>query len=891
MTLKRYFSVKPCLILIMLITMSNASFDDSPQKIERFRRSPAFRLNKLSSITPPSLPNPTSMFDSIREEISKIGNMSASLEKALEIEKNARLSLQNFVDSVKDRIETLENAVYPDETNYWEESTTCGGLVVSQTGRISYKLDTSYEHYEKCVWTVRTNHRSKVKIQLISHEMESGYDYIAVTEVHKDVEPKSTKLTHRGKYVFAGPLLLITFVADGSGIGNGFQLEFEGIGSNINKDVTYRHFHVNNVSGAFSSENVTALQKSQDLHFPVLRNPTLELTTVVFNPDIKNAAQLSITVNEESLNLQPNTCDQASLTFYAYLEQKDPLSRCCGVKCDSVATFRNDDGVLLALIRSQPQSEPSLHISWNARTDVRRSDSVDTCGGTISGRHGRIAYKTGKNFDSNERCVWAIKPTGKSKIKVIFRSEAIEEGYDYVAVSTFDEHSTIISTKMQQRVVYNFTGPIILITFYSDASNEGKGFELDWEEFGDRLLSSNDPVYFDQDSGTVSLSLQSEANQIVIVNPKYLDGSSVNLKMNSFESTSEPQLQGPDSDNDGLFIFGNDDDTFSLAQSYSDRGVEAIPEEFSAVGGVFILLIKISNPDSITKIELTWGKGSPPIKPNFDNLQYVNNTDHCGGVLVGDAGHIEYKLLSPYEENARCTWVVESKQLCKLSFKLIKDGFESCCDFLILAPLNVETGTLGESVIINRENRIQSFTTPVVFIMFYSDQSLGHHGFRLDFTTSGSEMPVGRVGFSHKTWQETPGNVSFSTGPKDEENLVADNNNGRTQIVTQVLNSNMDGTPMIPISVNLHTNDFRVNDACHQDKVSFFQIKNPKEETSFSKTVTCSDDISACACRPATPMSTDIETFQMKEAFFIMIFKPLESNSTASFRFNWTVVD
>lgn len=127
--------------------------------------------------------------------------------------------------------------------------------------------------------------------------------------------------------MFAGPLLLITFVADGSGIGNGFQLEFEGIGSNINKDVTYRHFHVNNVSGAFSSENVTALQKSQDLHFPVLRNPTLELTTVVFNPDIKNAAQLSITVNEESLNLQPNTCDQASLTFYAYLEQKDPLSR------------------------------------------------------------------------------------------------------------------------------------------------------------------------------------------------------------------------------------------------------------------------------------------------------------------------------------------------------------------------------------------------------------------------------------------------------------------------------------------------------------------------------------------------------------------------------------
>ena len=73
--------------------------------------------------------------------------------------------------------------------------------------------------------------------------------------------------------------------------------------------------------------------------------------------------------------------------------------------------------------------------------------------------------------------------------------------------------------------------------------------------------------------------------------------------------------------------------------------------------------------------------------------------DECGNILIGDLGHIQYHLTSQYEDLSRCTWVIESLTLSKISLKLIKDGFESCCDFLVATPLNVDDGTLGESLI------------------------------------------------------------------------------------------------------------------------------------------------------------------------------------------------
>lgn len=136
--------------------------------------------------------------------------------------------------------------------------------------------------------------------------------------------------------------------------------------------------------------------------------------------------------------------------------------------------------------------------------------------------------------------------------------------------------NNIHCSRLDHGPTYNFSGPTILITFYSDDSNVGNGFELDWEEFGDSIKnqdSVNEPVYFDQDSGTVSLSLESPSYQLVVINSKYLDGSSIELKVNSVESQSQPEQEvkqqdsvEQDCDDGSVYVYGNDEYNFTLAR-------------------------------------------------------------------------------------------------------------------------------------------------------------------------------------------------------------------------------------------------------------------------------------------------------------------------------------
>lgn len=185
----------------------------------------------------------------------------------------------------------------------------------------------------------------------------------------------------------------------------------------------------------------------------------------------------------------------------------------------------------------------------------------------------------------------------------------------------------------------------------------------------------------------------------------------------------------------------------------------------------------------------------------------------------------------------------------------------------------------------SRENRIQSFTTPVVFITFVSDASLGYSGFRLDFSTSGN-LGTNRFGFSHHIFRETPGNASF-TQASEEDGLLNENETQKNKIVTYVLNSN-DGESIKSITIHAQVNDFQADETidCQKDNLVFFQVQNPSIGETISELVGCSDDESnSCTCVPRIEKS-----FKM-DAYFIAIFKPLNaSNDKPSFNFGWSVL-
>ncbi len=61
---------------------------------------------------------------------------------------------------------------------------------MSQTGRISYKFNEYYENNERCTWTIRANHRSKIKLTLTAGDLEKDFDkpflldYVSVTAIN-----------------------------------------------------------------------------------------------------------------------------------------------------------------------------------------------------------------------------------------------------------------------------------------------------------------------------------------------------------------------------------------------------------------------------------------------------------------------------------------------------------------------------------------------------------------------------------------------------------------------------------------------------------------------------------------------------------------------------------
>lgn len=54
---------------------------------------------------------------------------------------------------------------------------------MSQTGRISYKYNEYYKNHERCLWTIRTNFRSKIRVTFNNGGLEANHDYVAVTQL------------------------------------------------------------------------------------------------------------------------------------------------------------------------------------------------------------------------------------------------------------------------------------------------------------------------------------------------------------------------------------------------------------------------------------------------------------------------------------------------------------------------------------------------------------------------------------------------------------------------------------------------------------------------------------------------------------------------------------
>jgi len=105
----------------------------------------------------------------------------------------------------------------------------------------------------------------------------------------------------------------------------------------------------------------------------------------------------------------------------------------------------------------------------------------------------------------------------------------------------------------------------------------------------------------------------------------------------------------------------------------------------------------------------------------------------CGGILSGNYGRVTYKLGGRYKNSEQCTWTLYGENVKEFKFTLGRNGFESCCDYIILNSLNPENGSLDPSVVLKTASPFATVRGPTVFITFKSDTSVAGEGFSLQF--------------------------------------------------------------------------------------------------------------------------------------------------------------
>ncbi|CAL8108301.1 unnamed protein product [Orchesella dallaii] len=115
----------------------------------------------------------------------------------------------------------------------------------------------------------------------------------------------------------------------------------------------------------------------------------------------------------------------------------------------------------------------------------------------------------------------------------------------------------------------------------------------------------------------------------------------------------------------------------------------------------------------------------------------------CGGVIVEQAGYLNYKLGKDYLNNERCVWLLHSPGSERIHLQLMHDEFETCCDFISVNTIDPESGAVrNDTILFNARNWTQTIEAPLVVILFHSDDKKPGKGFSLKFRSSGNQLNV-----------------------------------------------------------------------------------------------------------------------------------------------------
>ncbi|CAL8070959.1 unnamed protein product [Orchesella dallaii] len=729
----------------------------------------------------------------------------------------------------------------------------CGGVIQQQSGSITFARHESpsmpYHNFSTyypstCVWTVRANDSAAIKISthparktlFSSYNSDTYLLEIVKTNTSENrtssqiPQIKITKLQKNMQYMLTGPtIFVVTSLATQNGID--LYLQFEGVGKLEQNDTSYTHEALLGSSGSFNSNELEALSS------PLLtilddnnNNFTFDYTTIVVSNFSTKVHLQAIVGNGGCSN------GESFFVITDVTKNRTVIKDCCKSECAGNNSLITYDNPFIILISKKYQEPFNFNFTWEADRIYPSSYNgsgqltMPKCGEVLGGTSGTIEYQL---YDKNDRCIWVIvpQPLPTSSIVIKVNSNGIYDSNDLLYMMELTdingeelEDSPRI-TRFVGRNTYEAQGREVYIVFYADSSGSGTGFSLTWSLQGQIIEPRNDVAtrfaFLKSINGSAanvwrkSLFTSSSYYAFIFtptIPSTYKYGLQLHLQFNE-------TLVGDGGNNctrDELTIFSALNDLLTKTKGICDKPGEVILDE--ADGMAVIVLNSRQNVSSEMQLDFKWMDESN----SASNSDLIENGDKCGGVIIGSRGVLSYKLDSNYLNGERCIWLLHSPNSTSITLKLLDDGFEKCCDYILVTTIDPQSGTLRNNTQqITRANRTQILQDPMVIIQFRSDWPDSRTGFALRFTAHGHRQhdydfnlrhtsdSTGTFEFPAPGWNDT------ATGTRDIIHVMA------SSIVTK---DDSDDHPRIPLAINWSGGVFqKANDSCDYNSIVFYE--------------------------------------------------------------------
>jgi hypothetical protein len=144
--------------------------------------------------------------------------------------------------------------------------------------------------------------------------------------------------------------------------------------------------------------------------------------------------------------------------------------------------------------------------------------------------------------------------------------------------------------------------------------------------------------------------------------------------------------------------------------------------------------------------------------PPEDNSTWVEQSEGCGGVLVGSSGRLSYKLGQSVEGGERCVWTIRTNSRSSVRAKILQNGF-GMGDTLSVTELFGD-GSASATTVLGDEEVVFS---GVILVTFRAGANSMGQGFSLEFYGTGfPDTSTSR--YTHLHLNATVGTLNYPVG-------------------------------------------------------------------------------------------------------------------------------